>query len=66
MKTNKGLDREMILICGLVALLISISVIFAIMVWFELDFSQCDSTFLVSSFSVLTGGIWGALLCKNC
>ena len=32
----------------------------------DLDLLKCNSTILVAVFSVLTGGIWGILLCRNC
>lgn len=63
---KKGLDREMIVVCGLVALLVTISIIFSVALWMEIDLSKCNSTILVTIFSVLTGGIWGILLCRNC
>lgn len=63
---KKGLDREMIVVCGLVALLVSISIIFSVALWMDLDLLKCNSTILVAVFSVLTGGIWGILLCRNC
>ena len=63
---KKGLDREMIVVCGLAALLISISIIFSVALWMNLDLLKCNSTILVAVFSVLTGGIWGILLCRNC
>lgn len=63
---KKSLDREMIVVCGLVALLVTISIIFSVALWMEIDLSKCNSTILVTIFSVLTGGIWGILLCRNC
>ena len=63
---KKGLDREMIVVCGLVALLVTISIIFSVALWMEIDLSKCNSTILMTIFSVLTGGIWGILLCRNC
>ena len=66
MESHKGLDREMIVVCGLVALLVTISIIFSVALWMEIDLSKCNSTILVTIFSVLTGGIWGILLCRNC
>ena len=32
---EKGLDREMIVVCGLVALLVSISIIFSVALWMD-------------------------------
>ncbi|MFR8813138.1 MAG: hypothetical protein ACLVFG_05470 [Lachnospiraceae bacterium] len=36
---KKGLDREMIVVCGLVALLVTISIIFSVALWMEIDLS---------------------------
>ena len=63
---KKGLDREMILVCGLAAMLASVAIVFGFVLLFGLDLAKSDSTLLVSVFSVLTGGIWGILLCRNC
>ncbi len=63
---KKGLNQEMILLYGLCALLISISIIFTVAIWSSIDLTACNSTFLVGIFSILTGGIWGFLLCRNC
>ena len=45
---------------------VSISIIFSVALWMDLDLLKCNSTILVAVFSVLTGGIWGILLCRNC
>lgn len=66
MAHKKILDKEMILGCGIVALFASVSVIFAIVLYFGWDITQCDSTKMVTSFFVLAGSIWGILLCRNC
>ena len=39
---------------------------FSVALWMDLDLLKCNSTILVAVFSVLTGGIWGILLCRNC
>lgn len=66
MTKKNGLDREMILGYGLAAILSACSIIFAVLLFFGWDISECDSTKLVTAFSVLAGGIWGILLCRNC
>ena len=65
MKQRK-LDPEMIVGCAVVAVLVAVSIIFLYVLYFDLDLRQCDSTKLVSAFSVLSGGIWGILLIRNC
>ncbi len=66
MTEKKHLDREGILICGLIAVLASVSVIFMVFTYFEWDITSCDPTKLVTWFFVLAGSIWGILLCRNC
>lgn len=66
MSHKKTLDKEMILGCGIVALLGAVSIIFAIALYFGWDITQCDSTKMITSFFVLAGSIWGILLCRNC
>ena len=39
---------------------------YSVALWMDLDLLKCNSTILVAVFSVLTGGIWGILLCRNC
>ena len=63
---KKGFDRELIGGCGWVAGLGAVSFIFWVALWMDLDLLKCNSTILVAVFSVLTGGIWGKLLCRNC
>jgi hypothetical protein len=65
MKKHK-LDREMILSCGLAALIAAVGIIFCGICLFSIDLGECDSTALVTTFFVLSGGIWGILLCRNC
>lgn len=63
---NKGLDREMIIGCAIVAMLISISLIFLVVLYYEIDLASINKGSFVGLFSVLTGGIWGILLIRNC
>ena len=66
MAHKKILDKEMILGCGIVALLEYVSVIFAMVLYIGWDITRCDSTIIFTSFFVLAGSIWGILLCRNC
>jgi uncharacterized membrane protein len=65
MKRHK-LDQEMIISCGVAALIAAIGIIFAVIGLLSIDLGDCDSTALVTIFFVLSGGIWGILLCRNC
>lgn len=65
--TEKGrLDKETIVVCAIIAMLAALGIVFAVIIFFGWDLTQCDSTLLVSVFSVLAGSIWGILLCRNC
>lgn len=66
MTEKRRIDREMIIVCAVVAILSAIGIIFAVILFFGWDVTECNSTVLVSLFSVLTGSIWGILLCRNC
>ena len=63
---NRKLDQETIIICGLMAAVAALGILFFPIVLLGIDVTQCNSTMLVAIFSVLTGGIWGILLCRNC
>lgn len=66
MTEKRRIDREMIIVCAVVAILSAIGIIFAVVLFLGWDVTECNSTMLVSLFSVLTGSIWGILLCRNC
>ena len=66
MKDKKRIDREMVIVCAVVAMLAALGIVFGVIVFFGWDLQECNSTLLVSGFSVLTGSIWGILLCRNC
>ncbi len=67
MNTKKrGLDKETIIACALIAIAESIGIIFLGLVVLGVDINDCNSTILLGAYSLLTGGIWGILLCRNC
>lgn len=63
---RKKREREMILGSGLAALMIAAGLVFTAMSFFEVQLGECDSTMLLTVFFVLSGCIWGILLCRNC
>lgn len=63
---KKGLDREMIISCGIIALVASTGILFGTLFLLGIDVANCNSAVFVSLFSVLSAVIWGILLCRNC
>ena len=66
MTEKRRIDRETIIVCALIAMLAAVGIIFAVILFFGWDLTECDSTKMVSLFSVLAGSISGILLCRNC
>ncbi len=65
MKKN-GLNVEKIISCAILALMMSSSFILGALAFVGVTVQQCDATLLLAAFSCLSGGTWGALLCRHC
>lgn len=63
---RKGMDREKVIVSGILAIIESLGVLFLGMFVIGMVPSQCDGTTLISIESILFAAIWGILLCRNC
>lgn len=64
--TKKKMDQELIVGCGIMAALAAIGIVFFILLLFGWHIEQCNQVTMVTVYFVLTGMIWGILLCRNC
>jgi hypothetical protein len=62
---KRGLDKELIISLGSLALLFGVGIIFLILFIFDVDIPSHQAE-IVGSYSGLSGGIWLLLLCRNC
>ncbi len=63
---SKKREREMIVGSGIAALMAAAGIVFSFMGFFGLTIGECDDRLLLTLFFVLSGSIWGILLCRNC
>lgn len=61
----KTIDKEMIGICGLIALIAALGVVSGVLVFTGTTIETCNHTFLAASYCSLSGIIWGILLIFN-
>lgn len=62
---RRGLDKELIISLGALALIFAVGILFFILFIFNIDITS-NVAKIVGSYSGLSGGIWLALLCHNC
>ena len=62
---KRGLDKELIVSFGTLALLFGLGILFFVLFIFDIDITM-NLTGFVRSYSGLSGGIWLILLCRNC
>ncbi|MCR5416274.1 MAG: hypothetical protein K6E79_05720 [Pseudobutyrivibrio sp.] len=62
---KRGLDRELIISLGVIALLLAIGIVFMVLFLFDIDITKNLSS-VIGSYSGLSGSIWLFLLCRNC
>lgn len=62
----RGLTHEKILLSGIIALFEAIGIFSFGLMLLGMVPTQCDATVSVSVISILSAGIWGYLLCRNC
>ncbi|MBE5911800.1 hypothetical protein [Pseudobutyrivibrio sp.] len=62
---RRGLDKELIISLGALALIFAVGILFFVLFIFDIDISN-NIAKVVGSYSGLSGGIWLALLCHNC
>ena len=63
---KKGLDREIIIIIGVISIIVATSIMFAAIGFLNIDFRTCDRTRFVEAYSLLTGLVWLILLLRKC
>ena len=63
---KNGLDKELIIILGVISLVVSLGIIFFGLFFLGVDVYTCDKGGLIGIYSLITGGLWGVLLCRNC
>lgn len=61
----KIIDKEMILICAMMAIVGALGIVASVLVFAGKTIETCNTTILAASFCGLSGLIWGVLLIYN-
>lgn len=64
-KRMKVMDKELILICALMAVVGALGIVALILVFFGRTIDACNPTILAASYCGLCGILWGVLLIFN-
>lgn len=65
-KRKNTLDREMILLLGLISLIGAIGFLFFGMTFLKIDISTCEVGNLAAIYFGIASLSWAILLCRNC
>ena len=63
---KKNIDREMILVYGVIALIASVGLVFFILFMLGIDATACSLFSLLTIYCIVSAFIWALLLFRNC
>ena len=61
----RTLDYEMVIVCGIMALVAALAIVVGIVVIAGVRFYQCNPAILSGSFFGISGLLWGILMLTN-
>lgn len=62
----KTIDFEMVITCGIMALVAALGIVTGIVVFLGVRIYECNAALVSGSYFAISGIIWGILLVMNC